>query len=235
MVFAFAEALKIVMNGGGGNFGQSLCEIIHVIIDVENYQELIEYYRKGQVRFHELLPNGKQYLAEIQKNRLPRIDIPSHLYSFILSYGRHHVNLAIDAFEGFDDWNKTITYSDTDSAFIRHDQYKKLEHKKLSDYLGLMDETLIGEGDDKNKGKILGKGVGQFHDDIQETDDGKIFMQVNDAPKFRCDGIIGISKETPILDTLKQTFPENQISKTIQSYCGTEAFLFSTHGFLKIK
>jgi hypothetical protein len=38
-----------------------------------------------------------------------------------------------------------------------------------------MDEALIGEGDDKNKGKIIGKGVGQFHDDIQETDDGKIF------------------------------------------------------------
>ena len=36
-----------------------------------------------------------------------------------------------------------------------------------------MDETLIGEGDDKSKGKILGKGVGQFHDDIQKTDEVK--------------------------------------------------------------
>jgi hypothetical protein len=55
------------MNRGGGKFGQALCDIVHVIIDLQNYEELIEYYRKGQVLFHELLANGKQYLAEIQK------------------------------------------------------------------------------------------------------------------------------------------------------------------------
>ena len=92
-LLAFAEALKIVMNGGGGKLGQALIDIIHVIIDIENYEELNEYYQKGQVCFHELLANGKQYLAEIQKSRLPKVEIPSHLYAFILSYGRHHVNL----------------------------------------------------------------------------------------------------------------------------------------------
>ena len=64
----------------------------------------------------------------------------------------------------------------------------------------------------------------------------KYFNRQVDAPKFRCDAILGISKDTPILDTLKETFPENQISKIIQSYCGSDKhFLFSVHGFLKIK
>jgi len=142
-LLAFAEALKIVMNGGGGKLGQALIDIIHVIIDIENYEELNEYYQKGQVCFHELLANGKQYLAEIQKSRLPKVEIPSHLYAFILSYGRHHVNLFFDAFGGFDEWKKTITYSDTDSAFIHHKQYQYLDKTKLSDYLKLMDESLI--------------------------------------------------------------------------------------------
>ena len=65
LLLAFAEAIQILMNGGGEKLGQTLCDIIHVIIDVENYEELNDDYRKGQVCFHELLANGKQYLAEI--------------------------------------------------------------------------------------------------------------------------------------------------------------------------
>ena len=70
-----------------------------------------------------------------------------------------------------------------------------------------MDESLIGEGGkEKEKGRIIGKGVGQFHDDIKEVNHGKIFQQTNDVPKFRCDGILGISKETPILEVLEKEF-----------------------------
>ena len=58
-----------------------------------------------------------------------------------------------------------------------------------------MNGTLIGEGDNKNKGKIIGKGVGQFHDDIKRNRRWKIFQQAVDAPKFRCDVILGISKK----------------------------------------
>jgi hypothetical protein len=205
LLLAFAEALKILMNGGGGKFGQSLIEITHIIIDIENYYEVIDYYRKGQVCYHDLLANGKQYLVELQKNRLPKVEIPSHLYAFILSYGRHHVNLCIDVFDGFDNWDKTIHYTDTDSIFIHHKQYQELEKAKLSDYLKLLDESLIGYGGDE-KEKIIGKGVGQFHDDIKEVDKGKIIQQSNDAPKFKCDKIIGISKETPILELLEKVF-----------------------------
>ena len=85
LLLAFAEALKILMNGGGGKFGQALNDITHIIIDIKNVNELIDYYQKGQVCFHELLANGKQYLVELQKSRLPKVEIPSHLYAFILS------------------------------------------------------------------------------------------------------------------------------------------------------
>ena len=91
LILAFAESLKILMNGGGGKFGQALIDIVHIIIDIENYNEVIDYYRKGQVCFHDLLANGKEYLVELHKSRLPKVEIPSHLYAFILSYGRHHV------------------------------------------------------------------------------------------------------------------------------------------------
>ena len=146
LLLAFAEALKILMNGGGGKFGQALIEIIHIIIDIENYNEVIDYYRKGQVCFHDLLANGKQYLVELQKSRLPKVEIPSHLYAFILSYGRHHVNLCIDVFGGFDNWEKTIHYTDTDSIFIHHNQYQELEKQNyqiISNYLWT-EKTLIG-------------------------------------------------------------------------------------------
>jgi hypothetical protein len=81
----------------------------------------------------------------------------------------------------------------------------------------------------KEKGNIIGKWVGQFHDDIKEVDKGKIIQQSNDAPKFKCDKIIGISKETPILELLEETFRLNlqdvsdegiKISTgTIQDFC----------------
>ena len=184
------------------------------------------------------------------------------MHSFF-HYGRHHVNLYIDSFGGFDDWKKAIWYTDTDSAFTHHKQYLELENAKFSDYLGLLDESLVGYGNEKEEGKliqyvsdgkgnikeeretvkekgnIIGKGVGQFHDDIKEVDEGKIIQQLNDAPKFRIDKIIGISKETPILELLEKTFRDykpahfghwtpskKQIDKrfdnTIQNFCNKD-------------
>ena len=149
---------------------------------------------------------------------------------------------------------------DTDSAFTHHKQYLELENAKFSDYLGLLDESIVGYGNEKEEGKliqyvsdekgnikeeretvkekgnIIGKGVGQFHDDIKEVDEGKIIQQLNDAPKFRIDKIIGISKETPILELLEKTLREHspassttrrneyekgvkKITNTIQDFC----------------
>ena len=51
LLLAFAEALKILMNGGGGKFGQALMDITHIIIDIENYNEVIDYYRKDKSVF----------------------------------------------------------------------------------------------------------------------------------------------------------------------------------------
>ena len=148
----------------------------------------------------------------------------------------------------------------SESIFIHHDQYLKLEKTKLSDYLKLLDESLIGYGDEKEKGKliryesdgkgnikevrelvkekgnIIGKGVGQFHHDIKEVDKGTIFGQSNDAPKFKIDEILGISKDTPIIELIEEVFrdykpapfglciPSNKqgdkrIDNTIQNFC----------------
>ena len=40
-------------------------------------------------------------------------------------------------------------------------------------------------------GNFLGKGVGQFHDDIKEVKEGKIIHQTSLAPKTKMDRIIG--------------------------------------------
>ena len=95
---------------------------------------------------------------------------PVYLNSFILAYSKVIMNECIDAFDGFTDWNKTFYYTDTDSL-----------HIKFAQLLELL----------KRKSEIVGKNLGQLHDDIEEVNDGKIFWSIFINPKTYIDIIIG--------------------------------------------
>ena len=60
------------MNGGGGKFGQALIDIVDIIIDIENYNEVIDYYRKGQYVFTTYLLMESNIFVELHKSRLPK-------------------------------------------------------------------------------------------------------------------------------------------------------------------
>ena len=151
---ALAEALKLMMNGCGGKLGQAMIDIQNVIS--EDLQEIDNYYRKGQVLSDRRMANGKQYLLTIHKRRTSKIEIPSHLYAFILSYGRHHVNLCVNAIDGFKDWGK-ITYADTDSIFTHHREYLVLENKQLPDECEIPYQCFLKEHKSKLNDSILKK------------------------------------------------------------------------------
>ena len=72
------------------------------------------------------------------------------------------MNRCIDGFDG-SHWDKTFYYTDTDSMFIHHDQLKEIQ---------------------ENMPEIIGKGMGQLHDDITEVNGGKIIRAVFVRPKL---------------------------------------------------
>jgi hypothetical protein len=55
------------------------------------------------------------------------------------------MNIFIDGFGGFDDWNNTFYYTDTDSLHLHNHQFLELK---------------------KNNPDIIGTYLGQLHDDM---------------------------------------------------------------------
>jgi hypothetical protein len=83
------------------------------------------------------------------------------------------MNECINTFDGFTDWNKTFYYTDTDSFMIHHNQVKELEEKRPD---------------------LIGKKMGQFHDDIDEVENGKVIEAVFVRPKLYFLKVVGYSK-----------------------------------------
>jgi hypothetical protein len=102
-----------------------------------------------------LIDYSKKYNAQVKD--------PVHLNAFILAYSRVIMNRCINAFDGFTDWNKTFYYTDTDSIYIHINQLKELQ-RKMPD--------------------IIGKNLGNLHDDIKEVEGGKIIRAIFIRPKL---------------------------------------------------
>ena len=87
---------------------------------------------------------------------------PAHLGAFVFAYARKTMNQYLEIIDGFTDWNKTFAYTDTDCYHLHNDQYKELQEKMPN---------------------IIGKDMGQFHDDIDEVKDGKVIRAIWLDPK----------------------------------------------------
>ena len=120
------------------------------------------------------LANGKQCLISYEKQISSRVERPVHLNAFILAYSKVIMNNFIEGFGGFDDWNNTFYYTNTDSLHLHHDQVLELT---------------------KNKSDSIGTDLGQLHDDIEEVNDGKIITSYFLAPKLYIDVILGFIKK----------------------------------------
>jgi hypothetical protein len=173
---SLSQTFKLLMNSGGyGRMGMKYHDTELVILDEEQEaDEIDKYYIKGNVIQDDDLANEKQCLLEVNKNKMSKVTVPAYLASFILAYGRKIMNKPINAIDGFTNWNTTFRYRDTDSLFVSEESYQLLK---------------------KRCPEIIGKGIGQLHDDIEEVDGGKIIRSIFLAPKTYLNVIIGYSKE----------------------------------------
>jgi hypothetical protein len=169
---ALSQAVKLLLCSSYGKMGQKIIDFITKI--ESNNSEIEKFYHKGVVLLDRTMCNGKQCLLYLNKQRPSKVDKPVHLNAFILAYSKVIMNDCIEGFGGFVDWNKTFYYTDTDSIHIHHDEVKELQ---------------------KNKNDIIGKNMGQLHDDIEEVNDGKIIKAYFLAPKLYLDVIIGFIKD----------------------------------------
>ena len=180
---ASEEGYKGMSNEFSGKLGQASHDKELIILDEEiideNEQEVenpkIAKCFERNVSLGELLANNKQSMFEVNKKKEARITHPLHLNATMLSYSRVIMNRFINAFGGFDDWEKTFWYCDTDSLFISHTSYLELV---------------------KNIPDAIGEELGQLHDDIDEVRDGIIFYGNFLAPKFYMYLTLGYSKKT---------------------------------------
>ena len=112
---------------------------------------------------------------ELRENEI-RINKPSHLGEFILAYSKKIMNKAIDAMGGFRKWQDTFYYTDTDSLHIHNNKLKELQQSTV----------------------LVGKNIGQLHDDIDILEGGKIIRAIFVRPKVYIDEIIGYDKDGKI-------------------------------------
>ena len=79
------------------------------------------FYHQGQVVNDITLNYRKQLLLELIKKIPSKSKSPVYIKSFVMAYGRCIVNEAVEAFRGFDDWNK-----DHMCVYRRFATYKKI-------------------------------------------------------------------------------------------------------------
>ena len=169
---ALDQATKMLMNSSYGKFGQTIHDNKFLISDDNSVID--KFYQRGQVITDVTLANQEQCLIELDKRKNSNVKDPVHINCFIQDYSKVIMNKCIDGFGGFTDWKNTPYYTDTDSLFIPHNLLIELQQKRPD---------------------IIGKKMGQLHDDISEVTQGKIICAIFLAPKLYILVIIGYSKK----------------------------------------
>jgi hypothetical protein len=174
---ALGASLKIIMNSSYGTMIKRLVdEYFKITMSNEEFEEFIinnELKGFSLINDETILMQLKQVISE------DSIKHPSFLGTFILSYSKRIMNHAIHAFNGFNSWDDTFFYTDTDSLNIHVKQFNELKDKKVK-YPGLEHEI-----------NIVGGGMGQLHDDIDCVAEGKIIRAIYIRPKCYLLEVIG--------------------------------------------
>ena len=172
---ALQFGLKIILNSGYGKMAERVKE--DKALYIEDMDKLDKWLMEDQVKEFDFTNNFEQVFIRKQlKEEEIRINKPSHLGAFILAYSKKIMNKAIDEMGGFRDIKNTFYYTDTDSLHIHINKLKELQ--KSTD--------------------LIGKQMGQLHDDIDILEGGKIIRAVFVRPKVYIDEIIGYDKEGKI-------------------------------------
>ena len=178
---ALGDVCKVLMNSSYGKIIMKLIEKSTKIIS-EN-KEFEKYLDSGNVSGFTML-SDEQILLQIN-NELDDdyIKTPAHLGCFILSYSKLIMNQCINAFDGFKNWDNTFYYTDTDSLIISNKVLSMLESV-----------TVKYPANDKAI-PMVGKQLGQLHDDIDVVANGKIIRAIWVRPKCYILEVIGFDKD----------------------------------------
>ena len=161
--------LKIMMNSSYGKLIMKIIDrVCKTVTDVETFDNLI----MDSKTMGWSAPNEEQIIFEIKKALKDcNANKPLHLGAFILSYSKRIMNQCIASFNGFEDWNNTFYYTDTDSMIIKLSLLEKL--KKITVKYPSNEEEI----------SLVGSGLGQLHDDL-DLKNAKIIRGIWVRPKL---------------------------------------------------
>lgn len=152
------NGLKVIQSGSDDDDDDELNDADRIYLN----KEVVSDY---------ILANNNQCMLGVKENPKPRR--PAHVGSFILSFSKVIMNRAIEAVDGFKDWDHAYFYGDTDSMVV---------HKATLDKFKAVAPRLIGSD------------LGQLKDDISEVQQGKIIRGFFVRPKVYGMEILGLKK-----------------------------------------
>jgi hypothetical protein len=167
---------KLIMNSSYGKFYEKIYPTNHKIFQEVDNGEIDKLILEGRMVSMDLLGDfetATRCICEVEKQLDEKaIKRPSYLGAFILSYSKQIMNEYIAMFDGFDSFETTPLYGDTDSLFIHEREYQKLLETDL-----------------------IGKDLGQLHNDLEGVIDGKIILGIYPALKAHYEQYIGFTPE----------------------------------------
>jgi hypothetical protein len=163
---AFSTLLKLLMNSGYGKFEQKLILTDTKICDSNEMMEAA--ITCGAMKTYDIL-NEDKVILELNKKISDgsKQFKPVQMGIFILAYSKRIMNEAINAVGGFESFEKTFFYTDTDSMIITTKQ------------LGEISQMTNEFGD-----SFVGNQLGQLHDDL--GDEAVIIQGLWIQPKLYC-------------------------------------------------
>jgi hypothetical protein len=164
------QTLKLLLNSPHGKFEQAIRDCIMKVFEIDD-KKIDKYYTQGRVASEVILNNGQSmiYIDNDLKHR-SRVKDPAILGSFVFAYARQVMNEVLERVNGFNDWDATFAYTDTDCYHLHSQQYLQLK---------------------KMYPELFGNDMGQFHDDIDEVHDGKVIRAIWISPKLYILEVIG--------------------------------------------
>lgn len=181
---AVGDCCKTLMNS---SYGRLIMKILDTQTKVYSDNESFDAdLLRGAVDGFTAL-NEEQVLASVRKDLNDNsVTDPSHLGVFILAYSKRIMNQCVDKFNGFQDWENTFYYTDTDSMIIKKSLLDQLKNEVVS---------FPKHKNDTNVIPVVGKGMGQLHDDL-DLIDAKIVRGIWIRPKLYLLEYIGKNKKT---------------------------------------
>jgi hypothetical protein len=214
------ESIKTMLNGFYGYMIKGIVE--DGVSFASTSEELDRLIRLKDINF--ITPFGDKMRVDYKLTPKQRkINAPSQLGVFILAYSKKLMNSFIAEWGGFDDWEKAIFYTDTDSTYMKAEHYHQVK-----DRINPFGLKWTPDYNPKN-GKTTAGQLSQFHDDADEKCvQPKVLTAYFPMPKMKSIEYVGAKNDSVYTAHVKSTAKGVQKKDSFNAECTTEkTFIYS--------